>query len=153
MSYRNPHSRAGLSGSVTVFMLLVMIAAAASGSLGPRERASALPTMRPASSQKLNWTAGEIHSLIVTIEESERNGFDSRRYGLAALKSELEQTTELWGRPGTRQLDTLANSSAVALANDYRDRAGLAPVTTRELDAVLKEGNLHAWLMASSVGA
>lgn len=150
MSYRSPHRRAGLSGSVTMFMLIVMLAAAASGWIGPRVRADASPAAATmAAPQKLRWTLDDIHHLIAAIEESERNGFDTRRYGLAALRSELEQATELWGRPGTRQLDMLANSSALALANDHRSRAGLAPVTARDVDAVLAEGNLHSWLMGA----
>lgn len=149
MSYRNPHRRAGLSGSVTLFMLIAMLAAAASGSLGTRERAEASPAMGATTPQKLRWTLDDINKLISAIEDSEKQGFDGRRYGLAALKSEMEQTTELWGRPGTRQLDALASSSALALANDHRSRAGLAPVKPRDIDAVLTEGNLHSWLMAT----
>lgn len=150
MSYHNPHRRAGLTGSVTMFMLIAMMAAAASGSLGSRDRDDPLPVTASASTpQKLRWTLDDIHHLIAAIEESEKGGFDSRRYGLAALRSELEQTTELWGRPGTRQLDALANSSAVTLANDHRGRVGLAPVSARDVDAVLAEGNLHSWLMAT----
>lgn len=151
MSYRNPHRRAGLSGSVTIFMLIAMIAAAASGSLGWRERAETLPVaMSPSAPQKLRWTLDDIHLLIATIEESERSGFDSRRYGLAALQSELEQTTELWDRSGTRQLDMLAGIAALRLANDHRDRLGLAPITARDIDAALAEGDLHARLMAGA---
>jgi hypothetical protein len=153
MSYQNAHRRTGLSGSVTVFMLLMMAAAAGSGALAPRERAGAFPVKADIASQQRpsRWTADDVRHLIAAIEESEKSGFDSRRYGLAALQSELEQTTELWGRPGTRQLDILANTSALALANDHRYRAGLAPVAARDVDAVLAEGNLQSWLMAAGV--
>jgi hypothetical protein len=147
MSYYNPHRRAGLSGSVTLFMLVMMLAAAASGSIGPRERANAFAVTGPAA-PATRWSADDIRQLIAAIEQSEKSGFEARRYGLAALQSELEQTTDLWGRTGTRQLDALANTSALALANDHRYRAGLAPVAARDVDAVLAEGNLQSWLMA-----
>jgi len=150
MSYRNPHRRAGLSGSVTLFMLVMMLVAAASGSLDPRLRANAFPIAPPsAPAPAIRWSADDIRQLIAAIEQSEKSGFESRRYGLAALQSELEQTTDLWGRTGTRQLDALADTSALALANDHRYRAGLAPVAARDVDAVLAEGNLQSWLMAS----
>jgi hypothetical protein len=147
MSYYNPHRRAGLSGSVTLFMLVMMLAAAASGSIGPRERANAFAVTGPAA-PATRWSADDIRQLIAAIEQSEKSGFEARRYGLAALQSELEQTTDLWGRTGTRQLDALANTSALALANDHRYRAGLAPVAARDVNAVLAEGNLQSWLMA-----
>jgi hypothetical protein len=150
MSYHNPHRRAGLSGSVTLFMLIMMLAAAASGSIGSRERANAFPAAAPAASaQPGRWSPDDVRQLIAAIEQSEKSGFESRRYGLAALQSELEQTTDLWGRTGTHQLDVLANTSALALANDHRYRAGLAPVAARDVDAVLAEGNLQSWLMAA----
>jgi hypothetical protein len=150
MSYRNPHRRAGLSGSVTLFMLVMMLAAAATGSLGTRERADAFLAATPATSaQPIRWAPNDVRQLIAAIEQSEKSGFESRRYGLAALQSELEQTTDLWGRTGTHQLDVLANTSALALANDHRYRAGLAPVAPRDVDAVLAEGNLQSWLMAA----
>lgn len=148
--YRNPHRRAGLSGSITLFMLMMMAAAAVSGTFGPRARADAPPAAaRIASAEQSRWTPADVRTLITAIEDSEKSGFEAQRYGLAALQSELDQTTMLWARSGTHQLDVLANTSALALANDHRNRAGLSPVTVRDIDAVLAEGNLQSWLMAA----
>jgi hypothetical protein len=147
MSYHNPHRRAGLSGATTLVMLLVMLAAAASGALASRDDAGAFPAARSAFVERdSHWKPAQVRQLIAVIEESENNGFDPDRHGLAALRSELEQSSELWGRAGTHQLDVLARAAALSLANEYRGRAGQRAASADEVDSALASGELRSWL-------
>ena len=128
-------------------MLLVMLAAAASGALASRDDAGAFPAARPALiDQDIHWKPAQVRQLMAVIEDSEDNGFEPERYGLAALRSELEQSSELWGRAGTHQLDVLARTAALSLANDYRGKAGLRPASADEVDGALASGQLRSWL-------
>jgi hypothetical protein len=154
MSYRNAHrmngsSPGGLSGgSATLIMLLVMLAAVSSGSLASRNRAGALPLPpQMAESADSSWTPVEVQQLIAAIEDSKDYGLDPQSYGLAALRSEVDQANAIWGRSATRQLDVLAHASALTLANDYRRRAGLPLASDREIEAVRAAGSLRSWLV------
>jgi len=146
MSTHNPHRRAGLSGAATLIMLLVMLAAAASGALASRDDAGAFPVNRAVRDRSSQWSPADVRQLMAVIEESDRNGLEPERYGLSALRSELDQSTELWGRAGTHQLDVLAGTSALALANDYRARAGVRLATADDIRGALAAGQLRAWL-------
>jgi hypothetical protein len=149
MSYRN--SQRGsfrLSGGSTLFMLSVMLAAAASNAFMTRGGPAPVPALaRAAEARERHWTLSEVRELITVIEGADKLGYDSSRYGLAALRSELDQSTSLWSRAGSRQLDILAQTSALALANDVRKRAGNTVALTTQLDAALDAGQLQTWLM------
>ena len=149
MSYRDAHGPTGLSGgSATLIMLLAMLAAVSSGTLASRNRAGTLPLQpRIAAPVDSSWTPLEIGQLISAIEESQAYGLDPQSYGLAALRSELEQADAIWGRSATRQLDVLAHASALTLANDYRRRAGLPLATDREIEGARAAGSLRSWLV------
>lgn len=149
MSYRNPHASGGLSGrSATLIVLLVMLVTVSSGTLASRNRASALP-LQPQTAQPADgsWTQVEIKQLIAAIEGANDYGLDPQSYGLAALRSELEQADAIWGRSATRQLDVLAHASALTLANDYRRQAGLPLASDREIEEVRAAGSLRSWLV------
>lgn len=149
MSTHNPHHRAVSSGAATAIMLSVMLAAAASGALASRDDAGAFPVraaLAAPADLSGHWTPAEIRQLMAVIEESEKAGFDPQNYGLAALRSELDQSTELSSRAGSRQLDVLASTAALALANDYRERAHVRLASDEDVKGALASGQLRAWL-------
>ncbi len=97
------------------------------------------------------WSPQQVRQLIVAIEEARRHGLDPADYGLAALRAELDLCEQLWNTPGSRQLDTLARTAALALANDYRRQAiRTAPVRPADLDAALGAGRVGSWLTAQA---
>lgn len=149
MSYRDAQRATGLSGSsATLIMLLAMLAAASSITLASRNRTSALPLQAQAAVPGDSiWTPVEVQQLIAAIEHSQDYGLDPQSYGLAALRSELDQADAIWGRSATRQLDVLAHASALTLANDYRRRAGLPLASDREIEAARAAGSLRTWLL------
>lgn len=148
MSSHSHHHPSAISGPATLVMLLVMLAAAVGGSLISRNQASAFPAPDPAvATSRIRWAPNEVQQLIGAIEASEDYGLDPDRYGLAALKSELVQASEIWGQSGTHQLDVLAHASAVSLANDYRRQAGLTAVTADEVESARAAGKLRSWLV------
>lgn len=149
MSYRNgQQGNLRLSGGWTLFMFSIMLTAAASNAVMTHNRAPAASmTSRASDVQERHWTPDEVRDLIATIERSEKLGYDPSSYGLAALRSELDQSVLLWGRAGSRQLDVLAQTSALALANDVRRRAGTRAVSQAELNGALDAAQLPSWLM------
>jgi len=84
------------------------------------------------------------------IEHSRKDGFDPENYGLAALRSELEQSLAIWGSPHPRQLSVLAQTAALALANDYRRRGGGQTANVAGLHAALLRGSLSQWITAGA---
>jgi hypothetical protein len=94
------------------------------------------------------WPPAQVRELIAAVEEARGHGLDPADYGLAALRAELDLCERLWETPGSRQLDMLARSAALALARDYRRRgAGQSrDVRPEELDAALAAGRLRPWL-------
>lgn len=149
MSYRNSQRvNFRLSGGSTLFMLSIMLVAAASNAFMTRSGPAPVPAMAQASeSQERHWKLREVRELIGAIEAADKLGYDSGRYGLAALRSELDQSTSLWSRAGSRQLDILAQTSALSLTNDIRKSAGTAVASTTQLDAALDQGRLQQWIM------
>ena len=148
MSSYSHHRHAAISGPAMLVMLIVMLGAAAGGSLLSRNEPSAFTVTAPdAAVGEASWAPEEIQQLIGAIEASEAYGLDPDRYGLAALRSELVQASEIWERPGTHQLDVLAHASAVSLANDYRRQAGLGAVSEQEVEAARAAGKLRSWLV------
>ncbi|MDB5663150.1 MAG: hypothetical protein JWN59_1488 [Sphingomonas bacterium] len=94
------------------------------------------------------WSLDQVRALIGAIGEARRHGLDPATYGIAALRAELDLCEELWNTPGSRQLDTLARTAALALANEYRRVAAAqrGPVQPAELDAALAAGRVGIWL-------
>jgi hypothetical protein len=148
MAYRKVQQGSSrLSGGSTLFMLLVIMVAAASNTLATRHRpAPALEAANRPVIHEHRWTPAEVRELIATIEHAEKLGLDPASYGLAALRSELDQSMTIWGRGGSRQLDTLAQTSALALANDVRLQTGTQTASAKDLDAALNAGQLPVWL-------
>ena len=96
------------------------------------------------------WSPAQVRELIGAIRQARRAGLDPDAYGLAALRAELDLCEQLWNTAGSRQLDTLARVSALALANDYRHRAAAAPVRPAELDAALGAKRVGLWLASQA---
>lgn len=149
MAYRNSQQgNLRLSCGWALFVFSIMLTAAASNALTRHNSPPAAAiTSRTSDVQERHWTLDEVRDLIAAIERSEKRGYDSSSYGLAALRSELDQSVLLWGRSGSRQLDILARTSALALANDVRKRTGADAVSREELNAALDMGQLPSWLM------
>ena len=144
--HRPRFPRSKLIGTVPVALLAGVLAIVAGSSPSTAlERIAAAP-----EAQSYAWSLDQVRALIVAIDGSRRHGLDPAAYGLAALRAELVLCEQLWNTPGSRQLDTLARTAALALANDYRRRAvrGAAPVQAAELDAVLGAGRVGPWLAA-----
>jgi len=147
VSRHRPHTqRSKLIGTVPVALLVAVLAAVAGSSPSTAsDRIAAAP-----EAQSYAWSLDQVRVLIGAVEVSRRHGLDPAAYGLAALRAELVLCEQLWNTPGSRQLDTLARTAALALANDYRRlnaRRG-APVAAAELDAVLGAGRVGPWLAA-----
>lgn len=153
MIYRQSHHsrRVAPSGIATMSMLVMMLTAAATGAFASHDRVPIVSVAaQTAEAPERPWQPAQVRMLIATIEESEKRGFDPSRYGIAALRSELDQSTELFGRAGTHQLDVLARTAAIALADDYRRRLNARPVDAAELDAARRAGRLRSWLVAGA---
>jgi hypothetical protein len=103
------------------------------------------------------WTLVQVQELIEAIAEARDHGLDPSDYGLAALRGEMELCRGLWRTQGSRQLDTLARSAALALASDYRDPD--APrhiddeVLASTLDQARRSGRLRQWFSAQRAAA
>jgi hypothetical protein len=158
--HENYHRRAGASGIPTALMVIAMLAAATSGAWASRKpilpasaKAEAVPAVPAPAPTGHSWTREEIVDLIAAIEQSRSDGLDPGQYGLAALRSELEQQSQLWGGTGTPQLDALAQTAALTLANDYRTRAGGSTASAGDLNAALNEGDLKGWITGSHTAA
>ena len=106
------------------------------------------PLPAPQVQTSFAWSPTQVRELIGAIRKSRRAGLDPSDYGLAALRAELELCEQLWNTAGSRQLDTLARVSALALANEYRHRSAVGPVRPAELDAALGTGHVGLWLAA-----
>jgi len=151
-STHRTHQPSNWSGGATLAMIFAMLLAAASGSLLRADGGS--PALAHRSAQSFSWSPSQVRELIGLIEESERQGFDPSRYGLAALQSELEQCALLWGNGRCNQLNTLSRTSALALAADYRKRqlhGHYAPVSEDQLEKALVNGQLRNWLITGAL--
>jgi hypothetical protein len=145
--YRHRSKRSKMIGTVPVALLVGVIACLAVSS--PSSAGERIPAA-PRATAIYAWPPEQVRALIVAIDRSRRHGLDPAAYGVAALRAELVLCEQLWNTPGSRQLDTLARSAAMALANDYRRRGawGAAPVRAAELDAALGAKRVGPWLAA-----
>lgn len=147
-SRRPHHRRSAWSGAVPVAMIAAVAATMAAAA------APSAPDTRPPAAivrtAAFAWSPAQVRQLIAAIEEARRHGLDPSAYGLAALRAELDMCEQLWNTPGSRQLDTLARISALALANEYRRRSAAAQVRPGELDAALGAGRVGPWLAAQA---
>jgi len=143
-------STASASGAITLVTLLIMIMAAASGTLASRSPAATASGTAPIMADVQSWDHAQVRELIIAIEHSRKDGFDPENYGLAALRSELEQSLAIWGSPHPRQLSVLAQTAALALANDYRRLGGRQTANAADLHAALLRGSLSQWITAGA---
>jgi len=143
-------SNASASGAITLITLLIMIVAAASGTLASRSPAAAVSGTAPIMANVQSWDHAHVRELIIVIEQSRKDGFDPEHYGLAALRSELEQSLAIWGSTHPRQLSILAQTAALALANDYRRRGGRQAANVADLRTALLRGGLSQWITAGA---
>jgi len=144
-------SNASASGAITLITLLIMIVAAASGTLASRSPAAAVSGTAPIMANVQSWDHAQVRELIIAIEQSRKDGFDPEHYGLAALRSELEQSLAIWGSTHPRQLSILAQTAALALANDYRRRRdGRQAANVADLRTALLRGGLSQWITAGA---
>ena len=139
---RGGHRKQG--GIAAALAAITLSATAANAALRTGEAVTAPPAAATAAPRLHHWSAGQVRELIGLVEEARGHGLDPADYGLAALRSELEQSATLYRSTGSRQLDALARASAVALARAYRrrtpDEAGLA--------TALRTNRLRAWIGA-----
>jgi hypothetical protein len=141
VTIRRSHRRLVIASAAAALAGVAAIAA-------PASERPAGATVR-AEAGAFAWSPAQVRALIAQVEAARRHGLDPADYGLAALRAELELAERLWNTPGSRQLDTLARTSALALANDYRRAArAAAPVSPAELDAALGAGRVGPWLSA-----
>ena len=107
-----------------------------------------------------HWSAGQVGELIAEITDSRGIGLEPKDYGIAALRGELDRRGGPSLAAGSVQLDRLAETSALVLAEDL-SRLGMAdhaqydwhagervktPRLTAGLHAALASGRLRAWL-------
>lgn len=107
-----------------------------------------------------HWSTEQVEDLILGIEDARKAGLEPRDYGLAALRGELDRRGGPSLSAGSVQLDRLAESSALNLAEDL-SRRGIADhgevdwhrhervhgaELIRALHAALAQGRLRAWL-------
>lgn len=107
-----------------------------------------------------HWSPGQVGELIAEIKQSRSIGLEPKDYGIAALRGELDRLGGPSLSEGSVQLDRLAETSALILAEDL-SRRGMAdhaqydwhaeerirePRLTAGLHAALASGRLRGWL-------
>jgi hypothetical protein len=121
----------------------------------PQERPTAIDDQQPP-----HWSSEQVGELIAEIETVRGVGLEPRDYGVAALRGELDRRGGPSLAEGSVQLDRLAETSALILAEDL-SRRGMAdhaqydwhaeervrqPRLTAGLHAALTAGRLRGWL-------
>jgi hypothetical protein len=136
-------------GSAAVALVAAaLLGSSADGALRSGSIISAPPVAKQLHAARHIWSPEQVRELIRLVEESRLRGLDPDDYGLAALRSELDQSVTFYRTDGSRQLDALAHASAVALARAYR-RQG--PVDDASLARALRTNGLRAWIGAPAV--
>jgi hypothetical protein len=107
-----------------------------------------------------HWSTAQVEELIAGIQDARKVGLEPKDYGLAALRGELDRRGGPSLAAGSVQLDRLAETSAVNLAEDL-SRRGMAdhgqidwrahePRASARLVAALHtalaQGRLREWL-------
>ena len=107
-----------------------------------------------------HWSTAQVEELITGIQDARKAGLEPKDYGLAALRGELARRGGPTLSAGSVQLDKLAETSALNLAEDL-SRRGMADHgqvdwhrgervhSARLIDALhaaLAQGRLRAWL-------
>jgi hypothetical protein len=153
------HEPSGLKSILLVMVpLLILMLTIALLPLAQSVAAGPKPAKTLTLSTRHVWTVDQVSILIAELMTVRKLGLDPADYGLPALRGELIQVREVLGASGSRQLDALADISALALASDYR--AGRfaaainvaqtpqlrAPVNLVELHRALRSNRLRPWL-------
>jgi hypothetical protein len=107
-----------------------------------------------------HWSSEQVGELIAEIKHSRSYGLEPKDYGIAALRGELDRRGGPTLTEGSVQLDRLAETSALVLAEDL-SRLGMAdhgqfdwhaedrvrePRLARALHDALAKGRLRPWL-------
>jgi murein L,D-transpeptidase YcbB/YkuD len=118
------------------------------------------PLRAPAIDQPPHWSPDQVGELIAGIQDARSAGFEPKDYGIAALRGELDRRGGPSLAEGSVQLDRLAETSALTLAEDL-SRRGMAdhaqydwhaqdrvrqPRLVAALHDALAKGRTRAWL-------
>jgi hypothetical protein len=139
---------------------LLLIASVATPAMRRMANAPPQPPLSNTDEPPPHWTPDQLGELIAEIKDSRRLGLEPKDYGLAALHGELDRRDGPSLAAGSVQLDRLAETSALVLAEDL-SRLGMAdhgqfdwhaedrarePRLVAGLHAALAKGRLRAWL-------
>jgi hypothetical protein len=140
---------------------LALIAGVASPAMRRLLTRSALPQPIPATDRPAaHWTPEQVGELIAGIQDARKVGLEPKDYGLAALRGELDRRDGPSLADGSVQLDRLAETSALALADDLSQHGradqsqfdwhtpprAKSPRIAAELHAALAQDRLRSWL-------
>jgi hypothetical protein len=156
------HSRKSEGAGVCILTAVAALSAgfaASAADSASRQRHGATVIAAPIERFPCHWSQTHVRELIALVEESRQRGFEPDDFGLPALRSELVQSVELYRRPTTVQLDSLACAAALALVRAYRHQDIVYTAFDTEsrrdevaLAAALRADRLRDWIEAAAAG-